>query len=301
MPVSMLNDTDDDRIKRRDRLLDEIDNSFNKLQAIRLQLLKENLCDSLGLSRVSDQHDCKENCIAEGEDDELSYGDNEYEGSSRCNQRFAMLIKFSLGSSCCNQRVFCFLVCCKAPMATFQYGICICRIALEGVSRVFEFPRFKVCPLCAANLGKDAAEHFMVQHASSLKRRRKCLKSGLRNGGSAMLGKELSSFLGSPTIVRGNAPESLPDPLLSPFLCSGTLSDTKGIQKDDCTNELFVDASVATVWEVASSSGTEVFLSLVYLSQGLAEDAKACVAVHLLALTIDVVLQASYWGFSSDA
>ncbi|KDO69472.1 hypothetical protein CISIN_1g027681mg [Citrus sinensis] len=94
-----------------------------------------------------------------------------------------------------------------------------------------------VCPLCAANLGKDAAEHFMVQHASSLKRRRKCLKSGLRNGGSAMLGKELSSFLGSPTIVRGNAPESLPDPLLSPFLCSGTLSDTKGIQKDDCTNK----------------------------------------------------------------
>ncbi|KAL9434128.1 hypothetical protein AB3S75_028875 [Citrus x aurantiifolia] len=136
-----------------------------------------------------------------------------------------------------------------------------------------------VCPLCAANLGKDAAEHFMVQHASSLKRRRKCLKSGLRNGGSAMLGKELSSFLGSPTIFRGNAPESLPDPLLSPFLCSGTLSDTKGIQKDDCTNEvslasdlkrlyeflisvcpeLFVDASVATVWEVASSSGTEVY------------------------------------------
>lgn len=53
-----------------------------------------------------------------------------------------------------------------------------------------------------------------------------------------MLGKELSSFLGSPTIVRGNAPESLPDPLLSPFLCSGTLSDTKGIQKDDCTNEV---------------------------------------------------------------
>lgn len=53
-----------------------------------------------------------------------------------------------------------------------------------------------------------------------------------------MLGKELSSFLGSPTIFRGNAPESLPDPLLSPFLCSGTLSDTKGIQKDDCTNEV---------------------------------------------------------------
>lgn len=107
-----------------------------------------------------------------------------------------------------------------------------------------------VCPLCAANLGKDAAEHFIVQHASLLKRRRKCLKSGFWNGGSALLGKELSSFLGSPTIVRGNAPESLSDPLLSPFLCSGTLSDTKGIQKDDCANE------VSSASDLKSAGGT---------------------------------------------
>lgn len=28
---------------------------------------------------------------------------------------------------------------------------------------------FQVCPLCAANLGKDVIGHFMVQHASSFK------------------------------------------------------------------------------------------------------------------------------------
>ncbi|KAJ6375496.1 hypothetical protein OIU77_000478 [Salix suchowensis] len=30
-----------------------------------------------------------------------------------------------------------------------------------------------VCPLCAANLGKDAIEHFIVHHAGSMKHRRK--------------------------------------------------------------------------------------------------------------------------------
>lgn len=29
--------------------------------------------------------------------------------------------------------------------------------------------KFQVCPLCAANLGKDATGHFTAQHASSLK------------------------------------------------------------------------------------------------------------------------------------
>ncbi|KAL5750611.1 hypothetical protein ACOSP7_025214 [Xanthoceras sorbifolium] len=71
-----------------------------------------------------------------------------------------------------------------------------------------------VCPLCAGNLGKDVIGHFLVQHASSLKRRRKSQKSGLWNGGSAMLGKELSSFLGS--------------------------SNTKGIQQDNCSNKVSV-------------------------------------------------------------
>ncbi|KAM7272209.1 hypothetical protein ACFE04_026872 [Oxalis oulophora] len=61
-----------------------------------------------------------------------------------------------------------------------------------------------VCPLCAANLGKDATEHFIVQHANSMKRRRKPLKSGFLTSHSTMLGKELSSFLGSSTNVREN-------------------------------------------------------------------------------------------------
>lgn len=28
---------------------------------------------------------------------------------------------------------------------------------------------FQVCPICAANLGKDALSHFTVQHAHSIK------------------------------------------------------------------------------------------------------------------------------------
>ncbi|KAI9174956.1 hypothetical protein LWI28_025303 [Acer negundo] len=97
-----------------------------------------------------------------------------------------------------------------------------------------------VCPLCAGNLGKDVIGHFLVQHGSSLKRRRKSQKSGLWNGGSSMLGKELSSFLGSSTTGRGYAHESVPDPLLSPFLCNAPLIDTKGIQQDNCSNKVSV-------------------------------------------------------------
>lgn len=114
-----------------------------------------------------------------------------------------------------------------------------------------------VCPLCAANLGKDAAEHFIVQHASLLKRRRKCLKSGFWNGSSAVFGKELSSYLGSSTIGRGNAHESLPDSLLSPFLCSGTLSDTKCIQKDDCSNEVSLASDLKSAWGTLLDNGHE--------------------------------------------
>lgn len=55
-----------------------------------------------------------------------------------------------------------------------------------------------------------------------------------------MLGKELSSFLGSSTTGKGNAQECIPDPLLSPFLCRAPISETKGIQKDDCSNEVSV-------------------------------------------------------------
>ncbi|KAG6754107.1 hypothetical protein POTOM_042115 [Populus tomentosa] len=93
-----------------------------------------------------------------------------------------------------------------------------------------------VCPLCAANLGKDAIGHFIVQHASSLKHRRKHKKSGLWTGSSAMLGKDLSSFLGSSTNNRANTHESAPDPLLSPFLGNLSLSDPRQSQHDEPSN-----------------------------------------------------------------
>ncbi|KAJ9163806.1 hypothetical protein P3X46_023437 [Hevea brasiliensis] len=93
-----------------------------------------------------------------------------------------------------------------------------------------------VCPLCAANLGKDVIGHFIVQHASSLKRRRKPLKSGLWTGSSAMIGKELSLFLGTSTNGRLNSNESAPDPLLSPFLGIVSHSHPKGSQQDESSN-----------------------------------------------------------------
>ncbi|XP_009333936.2 protein DEHYDRATION-INDUCED 19 homolog 5-like isoform X2 [Pyrus x bretschneideri] len=87
-----------------------------------------------------------------------------------------------------------------------------------------------VCPLCAANLGKDVIAHFTVHHASSFKHRRKSQKSGLWPGSSAMLGKALLKN------GRSYAQESPPDPLLSPFICNMSFPDPKGIPEDVCSN-----------------------------------------------------------------
>lgn len=107
-----------------------------------------------------------------------------------------------------------------------------------------------VCPLCAANLGKDAIGHFTEQHSHSVKRRRKSQKSGFWSNSSSMLGKdlrELSSFLGSSSMSgRGNVHDSAPDPLLSPFLCNVTLSDPKGSPDDDCSSSAGSTTSVVT-------------------------------------------------------
>ncbi|KAH7866370.1 hypothetical protein Vadar_019460 [Vaccinium darrowii] len=94
-----------------------------------------------------------------------------------------------------------------------------------------------VCPLCAANLGKDAIGHFTVQHSHLVKRRKKTQKSGYWSNSSMMLGKdlrELSSFLGSNSMNgRESVHGSAPDPLLSPFICNIPLSDPKGNQEDE--------------------------------------------------------------------
>uniref|UniRef100_A0A6N2ME94 Di19 C-terminal domain-containing protein n=1 Tax=Salix viminalis TaxID=40686 RepID=A0A6N2ME94_SALVM len=99
-----------------------------------------------------------------------------------------------------------------------------------------------VCPLCAANLGKDAIEHFIVHHASSMKHRRKHKKSGLLTGSSAMLGKDLSSFLGSSTNSRTNTHGSSHDPLLSPFLVNPSPSDPRKSQHDEPLNKSVSDS-----------------------------------------------------------
>ncbi|KAJ8615483.1 hypothetical protein MRB53_034855 [Persea americana] len=90
-----------------------------------------------------------------------------------------------------------------------------------------------VCPVCAENLGRDMVGHFTMQHAHMLKRRRKSQRTGLWTNSSAMPGKELrelSSFLGEGAAsvnARRSTVDSMPDPLLSPFLCGLTLSDAK--------------------------------------------------------------------------
>ncbi|PNX54699.1 drought-induced protein, partial [Trifolium pratense] len=67
-----------------------------------------------------------------------------------------------------------------------------------------------VCPVCEENLGKDAMTQFT--HSSSRKWGWKSEKSSMWSGNSAMFGKKLGA--------RGNKQESIPDPLLSPFICN---------------------------------------------------------------------------------
>lgn len=103
-----------------------------------------------------------------------------------------------------------------------------------------------VCPLCAANLGKDVIGHFIVQHANSLKRRRKSEKSGFLT--SAMLGK---SF---PPNTMGNKHESAPDPLLSLFMSNVPFLDSKCNQQDECFRDDASDASDAKSMDPSSQN-----------------------------------------------
>ncbi|KAH6809418.1 hypothetical protein C2S51_027201 [Perilla frutescens var. frutescens] len=90
-----------------------------------------------------------------------------------------------------------------------------------------------VCPICAANLGRDAIGHFAAQHAHSIKRRKKSQKSGFWSNASSNIIKdlrELSSFLGANGSGSGN--EAAPDPLVAPFLRTLPLAVPKDSQKD---------------------------------------------------------------------
>ncbi|XAR50245.1 hypothetical protein NMG60_11004517 [Bertholletia excelsa] len=107
-----------------------------------------------------------------------------------------------------------------------------------------------VCPLCAAILGKEATEHFQIQHSHSVKKRRKCQKPGIWNNNFAMLGRDfpgLSSSLGSNSMPgTSHMYDPAPDPLLSPFLCSVPLSETKSNQEEECSGNLLPSTSDVT-------------------------------------------------------
>lgn len=81
----------------------------------------------------------------------------------------------------------------------------------------------------------------------SLQRRRKSQKSGAWTNSPL---RELSSFLGS----KGSSYESAPDPLLSPFLCSISVSDAK--QQDKCSSG---DASFASDMKRYSTPNSSKF------------------------------------------
>ncbi|XP_022737032.1 protein DEHYDRATION-INDUCED 19 homolog 6-like isoform X2 [Durio zibethinus] len=102
------------------------------------------------------------------------------------------------------------------------------------------------CPFCYLEIENHAfCNHLQEEHCFDLKnaRRRKSQKSGVWLGSPATLGRELSSFIGSSTGGRGNAHESAPDPLLSPFLCNAPVSDTRDVQRDKCSAD---EATVAS-------------------------------------------------------
>ncbi|XP_057804263.1 protein DEHYDRATION-INDUCED 19 homolog 5-like isoform X2 [Salvia miltiorrhiza] len=89
-----------------------------------------------------------------------------------------------------------------------------------------------VCPICAANLGRDAIGHFAAQHAHSIKRRKKSQKSGFWSSASSNIIRdlrELSSFLGSNS---PNGKEASLDPL-APFLCTVPLPVSKDSKEDE--------------------------------------------------------------------
>ncbi|KAK4257022.1 hypothetical protein QN277_006668 [Acacia crassicarpa] len=86
-----------------------------------------------------------------------------------------------------------------------------------------------VCPLCAANLGRDATAHFIVQHSSSLKRRRKPEKSNSLSGNSAMFGKKLIAN------ARGNRHDPTTD-LLFPFICNTSIQNSDSVHQVEPSN-----------------------------------------------------------------
>ncbi|KAF5792883.1 putative drought induced 19 type, zinc-binding protein [Helianthus annuus] len=86
-----------------------------------------------------------------------------------------------------------------------------------------------VCPICAANLGKDALAHFTSHHVHSIKRRRKSQRSGLWSNGA--------SHTRETTPDRGHMHETTPDPL-SAFLGNVPFSDLQEENISSATSQV---------------------------------------------------------------
>ncbi|XP_022885295.1 protein DEHYDRATION-INDUCED 19 homolog 5-like isoform X1 [Olea europaea var. sylvestris] len=89
-----------------------------------------------------------------------------------------------------------------------------------------------VCPICAANLGKDAIGHFTMKHAHSIKRKKNTQKSGFWSNVSTNIVKDIRELSSYSMSSQSNRSEPAPDPLFSPFLCNVPLSDPKYSRKD---------------------------------------------------------------------
>ncbi|PWA34807.1 drought induced 19 protein type, zinc-binding domain-containing protein [Artemisia annua] len=86
----------------------------------------------------------------------------------------------------------------------------------------------QVCPICAANLGKDAISHFTTHHVHSIKRRRKSPKSGSLSNGTNLT-REIAD--------RRNMHETTPDPL-SAFLYNVPISELQEDEEPSATSDV---------------------------------------------------------------
>ncbi|KAK7330546.1 hypothetical protein VNO77_24741 [Canavalia gladiata] len=96
-----------------------------------------------------------------------------------------------------------------------------------------------VCPVCEESLGKDAIMQFT--HSSS----QKTEKSSIWSGNSAMFGKK--------SATRGNKHESIPDPLLSQFVCNMPVPNPSNIHPDEDSSSCDKDIVIPD----AKRSGTD--------------------------------------------
>lgn len=95
----------------------------------------------------------------------------------------------------------------RCPFCDFEIQVPLCS---DFEEEYCSSPKNVVCPVCEENLGNNAFTQFT--HSSSRKWGWKTEKSSIWSGNSAMFGKKLAA--------RGNKQESIPDPLLSPFICN---------------------------------------------------------------------------------